>query len=404
MAKATAIPTVEELVAAQNSRLAEIGHFREELMQKPFESLTINMIDLRLEAVEDIWSEVRRTNNEIVSRNTAATKPYVVENTFERIRLLYSSLLDELVNAKVRLNIGRFDFDSELKLAIADDLPKFYGDCEDFESFAARFIRLVYSKTTNNAQRLSYLKQCVTGNAANMLQHFHINDDNYAEAWKSLKMRFHNPRIAVNNHLRTLMNMSTLERESAAALRDFNNEAQRIVRALVNLRMPVEKWDVWLVYILSSKLDHETRLAWEKEQVNREFSALSKDAEKSPWVIPDSTNRFPTFAQFTDFLEKRSQTLEMTEGSNRTNKRVYGSYKNANTIKCFVCSGPHRLKECGKFLSKTIFERKLQVKQLRLCFNCLGRHKLSACQSTGRCNTCGLKHNKLLHFDRYTTK
>ncbi|XP_029159529.1 uncharacterized protein LOC114931579 [Nylanderia fulva] len=52
---------------------------------------------------------------------------------------------------------------------------------------------------------------------------------------------------------------------------------------------------------------------------------------------------------------------------------------------------------CKEFKAKTAVERKTFVETNRLCFNCLGNHFLSRCQSKKNCLTCNARHHTMLH-------
>ena len=66
---------------------------------------------------------------------------------------------------------------------------------------------------------------------------------------------------------------------------------------------------------------------------------------------------------------------------------------------CTACeSTAHLIWRCEKLANSSLRERKLLVKQKRLCFNCLGLgHEVKACPSKARCRTCAKLHHSLLH-------
>ena len=66
---------------------------------------------------------------------------------------------------------------------------------------------------------------------------------------------------------------------------------------------------------------------------------------------------------------------------------------------CTVCGAPgHFIWRCEQFRGKSVAERKILVKQKRLCFNCLGvGHGVKDCPSKARCRTCAKTHHSLLH-------
>ena len=60
---------------------------------------------------------------------------------------------------------------------------------------------------------------------------------------------------------------------------------------------------------------------------------------------------------------------------------------------CAFCKGPHTANQC----TITDHQRRLDiVKQNNLCFNCLGKHRVSTCSSRHRCRKCHRKHHTSL--------
>lgn len=55
--------------------------------------------------------------------------------------------------------------------------------------------------------------------------------------------------------------------------------------------------------------------------------------------------------------------------------------------------------DCRLFLKKTIDDKKLFLKENKLCFGCYGNdHLVKGCQNKKRCNTCGKRHPTALHI------
>ena len=152
--------------------------------------------------------------------------------------------------------------------------------------------------------KLQYLKSCLIGTAADLVKEVATTNANYESAWQSLKARFSNPRLIVNTHLTALMELPQLKRESAEELRACSDETQRIVRALTNLGMPVQHWDVWLVYILAGRLDPESRKLWETDVSTKHRIIIARAAASE--AEPSRLERFPKFRDFVEFLEQRS--------------------------------------------------------------------------------------------------
>ena len=66
------------------------------------------------------------------------------------------------------------------------------------------------------------------------------------------------------------------------------------------------------------------------------------------------------------------------------------------TKPCLFCSAMHAPWNCPKVTN--VKERKQIIKESRLCFNCLGTHKIANCKSDKNCKTCGKRHNTSICF------
>ena len=112
-----------------------------------------------------------------------------------------------------------------------------------------------------------------------------------------------------------------------------------------------------------------------------------------------------TFNEFVEFLETRAQTLGMLATDRRGEKRPAPPSKSSQPRKVFhashsqcpLCSEAHALIRCPQYKGKRTQDRQKEVQRLRLCFNCLGRHRVNSCTSSGRCSICKQKHHTSLH-------
>ncbi|XP_076549167.1 uncharacterized protein LOC143306370 [Osmia lignaria lignaria] len=420
--------TLKRLIAVQNAHLAEINSMGTRFREKARSTLNKNIVQARLDAIIGIWAEARKTHVEIVTRDDANSDPYVIDNVFARMQCAYEDTLDYFLTLKTECEAAAGSTQairtvegnaSGLDLRPAKlpklDLPTFSGRYEDWDSFCDLFTTLVHdAPRVADATKLQYLKSCLKGVAADLVKDVASTSANYASTWLALRARFHNPRLTVTNHLNALLKMNSLKRESADELRSFADEAQRIVRALRNLQMPVEHWDIWFVHVLASRLDPESRKDWESELSARDREVIARTDTGAK--EPDPLARFPKFSELAEFLERRAQALSMMSAGDC--KRANTMFKptpvsrkifHANALQrtnskvasfsCTLCSGPHFISKCPKFLAKSSSDRRAEVRRLYLCFNCMGGHKFKSCPSSGRCRTCQGKHHSLLHYD-----
>lgn len=174
------------------------------------------------------------------------------------------------------------------------------------------------SPRLTNVTKLQYLRSSQTNNAADFVKNVLTTDANYLSTWKALKARFSNPRLTVNNHLTELMSLPYLKKESANELQSFSDDAQRIVRVLKNLDMPVQHWDIWLVYLLASRLDPDSRKLWESQLRAKDRQAMANASASGTNLSP--VERFASFDDFVDFLDQRTHALCMIASETKINK------------------------------------------------------------------------------------
>ena len=417
---------LKKLTALQTAREAEMESMRTRFLAKPRDSLNKKIVQERIDSVREIWAETRKAHSEIILREDAETDAYVADKWFERIQGIYENAIDEFVtllalydkpdgdtsvsDAGSELTAGSARSDSRVVKLPRIPLPTFSGRYEDWASFCDLFTMLVHDvPDLSDSTRLQYLKLCLTGGAAELIKDVTTTNANYASTWQALRARYHNPRLIINKLLTSFMEIPHLKKESASELRFFVDEAQRITRALMNLKLPVEKWDVWLIFLLSDRLDPESRKLWEAE-----LSAMDQQSTTDEQSAELSSPNLPKFSDLVKFLEKRAQALGMVVAQRKAEKRPAAkptsgpqarkvfhasSYRLPGTSKCSLCSGAHSLSKCYKLRDENPQERLLTIRRLQVCFNCFGPHRANACTSQGRCSICRSKYHTLLHLN-----
>ena len=121
----------------------------------------------------------------------------------------------------------------------------------------------------------------------------------------------------------------------------------------------------------------------------------------------------PSLQHIGQFLRKRVKAEfdpdfgDIQKSDNRRPPRdrngIYSGQKDSKRpLKCYVCSGEHRVVECPTFSSCTIEQRVQHAKDQRLCFSCLHRgHVAKEWKSKVKCdvNGCSRFHHRRLHRD-----
>ena len=278
-------------------------------------------------------------------------------------------------------------------------LPKFSGDFTQWQSFRDLFRTSVHKHPTlSGAEKMVHLKSCLTGDAASLVSSFRATDDQYKEAWITLCNRYNNSREIVFAHLKKFDTLKGITTESASGLRSISDGINDCIRSLKVMKIPVENWDIIIIYYSLKKLDNESRKEW----------SLSQKTD------------LPKLQQFVEFLEARARALAdsnpNSSASTKTQAKAHNSNASASTsgtrrgsnhssspTTCHCCAGNHPLFKCGKFSELSAVERAEAIKGKQICNNCFSsNHATSKCDVKGSCRICHKRHNTLLHREEKT--
>ncbi|XP_029167146.1 uncharacterized protein LOC114937725 [Nylanderia fulva] len=175
--------------------------------------------------------------------------------------------------------------------------------------------------------------------------------------------------------------------DTAEELSRIHNAVTAAINAQESIGRPINTHGMDLFnHLVIELFDARTRLEWE--------SATSDSTEP------------PQNEALLDFISRRVLTLNaarprsVTKGTgeaSRFAKAHVTRHQGTDSPQCALCREKHTLMTCKEFKAKTAVERKTFVEINRLCFNCLGNHFLSRCQSKKNCLTCNARHHTMLH-------
>ncbi|XP_017891297.1 uncharacterized protein LOC108631691, partial [Ceratina calcarata] len=395
---------MEEPWNAQRSVIGSITRVLDNVKKLGKNNYTPAMLKNRMAILQDYWKDCQRLNAKI---ETTATKEernsheYFVNQMFLRAEDSYINTSDYLASWIDKFTKSLPTNNGSAEASVSEQphfaiqlprivLPKFSGDYTDWENFKDIFESLVVNNDNlSNVQRLHYLKASLIDDAKLVLKNVSVTEANYNSAWELLKNRYDNPRIIINAHLQSFVDLPCLNSSSVKELRSLRDKTNDALTALKNLKRPVEHWDDLIVFILVQKLDKTSRKEWE-------------------FKLGDQNDN-PTFKDLDSFLSARIRALEAVSsnetGSNaqmktkQTKPKLVNSHQsNTETHKCILCNENHFLYQCKSFKDKSIEQRYEFLKMHKRCFNCLnGGHFPSSCYSKHVCKVCKGKHHTLLH-------
>ncbi len=261
-------------------------------------NVRLEKINFTLETFNDLQTEIESITGVIQDDETETFEIKFYESVGRAKKMVADFLTAEGANRNSASSAGSIISGTNANVALQGpvrlppiNLNDFHGAYSQWMTFHDIFNSLVHTNNSlNDVQRFWYLKSCLKGEAAQLIQSLEISDLNYSIAWDMLKKRYENKRLIVHTHLKSMFEGTSLKNESRAQLRAILDTFNKDLRALTVLGQPTDTWDTLLIYILNSKLDINTKREWE-EFLNRE------------------NIDFPTISQLTEFLTKKCNFL-----------------------------------------------------------------------------------------------
>ncbi|XP_029158933.1 uncharacterized protein LOC114931136 [Nylanderia fulva] len=355
------ISHVENRIEQQISLSALIFQAIESFNKIPTNDITSRLIKARVTALNENWEKfsifheaiivaVRQLSTE--DKELIRDHTYFEDDFYARTYKRYLDSLDkmnayldsELILPRTSSTQSFFQPVSN-QLAVSHhtrlpriDLPKFSGNASEWMSFKDLFSSIIIGNASlSPVEKLQYLKASLTGTAAHLLKNTALTADNFQKAWTDLISFYENKQLLVNSAIQSLLSLKKITKESSSELERLYTNIMQIYRALETLQRPVEHWDDFLVFLTVQRLDAESVKVWEQHL--------------------GSTKEPPTWRH----LSK------------------------------------HFLSACPQYTLQTTPQRYSLIIKHGLCYNCLGKHRVSKCPSTRRCLKCGKKHHTTIH-------
>ncbi|KAL4099118.1 hypothetical protein QTP88_023596 [Uroleucon formosanum] len=374
----------------------------------------VSQIRVRKQKIEECWDEFQNIQSAIEVKVTNEAAAAVEENyRFEFEDLYFQAIADsEKMLNKTGHNINQNISNSELpgstasshqasivKLA-ALNVPQFSGNYKEWSTFNDMFTALIHSnEALTEVQKFFYLKAALSGDAAEVVKCFETSAKNYKIAWDCLNERFNNKRIMVQAHTKAIFDLESITEESSGKLRQFVDKLFSHIKALEAIGYNPISWGPMLLHIISIKLDHATLRAWETQAPKTEVPKVEELIAflKGRFQILESIENAQGLHKFGNGLSQMPITDNKLKGNIKPKTKSLFAHTTVVKFKCYVCEEPHAIYKCKQFLDLTVKERRENVIKLKLCTNCLSKHKEnSKCKSKG-CRKCGELHNTLLH-------
>ncbi|XP_030762930.1 uncharacterized protein LOC115887601 [Sitophilus oryzae] len=404
-----------ELIHARKVISAHLSRFSQFLkIQEDIENILdvdVFQIESRLKIVEEDMSKFNRiqTRLEYLVPDEddqglhLETLFYSEISLAKKIISCFNKSQQEIIENKVNFNSSRTQQGTQGS-AVARlphlGLPTFFGNYESWFSFIDIFDSIVNNRTDlSDVDKFLYLRLSCKGDALKLIESLDVTASNYSVAIELLRKRYENRRAIINTHVNNILfNLPTITRESAFHLRKLLDTLHQHLSALEKLRLPVDQWDIILIPIILQKLDDKTKRDWESKQNDQSLPKLKDFTEflrKKCFMleaIQDNDIQKPSL---------KNQNFRETSRQNSNSRKL--SYASVD-LKCPVCKESHYVYQCKRFNSLSLADKYNEIRNHKLCGNCLrSGHFKNDCHSQG-CKKCNFKHNTALHVDRQNSR
>ena len=276
------------------------------------------------------------------------------------------------------------------------NLPTFSGSTLDCLSFWDSYESAIHrNPSLSEVQKFNYLKSLLHGDAAQTIAGFSMTNTNYEKAISLLQERYGQTHKIIQTYMQALLDIPP-PLNTVDNLRIYYDKMETYVRGLESLGQTDDTYRSLLVPIILNKLPGEIRknLAREQKSTNWILSDLRPAIcdELNIMEAGNSTERLEmpmvtsAFLTHTNARETKPAHTETDKTAERPDRK---------TKACAFCKEhDHSSTNCTIF--KTTADRLSIVKRDRLCFSCLGRHKIADCKSTNNYRKCDKQHHTSL--------
>ncbi|XP_025993937.2 uncharacterized protein LOC113004546 [Solenopsis invicta] len=402
---------VEDLVQAQHDLFGLLSRLYENMKKAGEANITLGLLEARLQTLEGYWSKFVTRHEQLLMEygDDLEEHEYVTDDLMLKADISYHTqkgkYLDDMraITSPGKAAVAAPDAAvaaAAPAVAVAApvatklpriSIPQFSGRYEDWPAFRDLFTSLVVrNPSASSVEKLHYLKTSLKGEAEQVTRQLPTTDANFERTSRALVDHYENRRLLVRSYISRLLSLTKMKGESAAELRKIYHCVQTTLGSLEGVGRPLARSDDLCVQLITELLDTVSRREWETQ--------LSRTTEP------------PSLDELLVFINQRMRTLESlapaksetnaskgSSSSTRSRTALQVRKQDSQRGRCFLCNGEHYVRQCEKYLGKSVAERRQYVEANNLCVNCLGRHKLSECPSRKTCLSCSERHYSTLH-------
>lgn len=283
------------------------------------------------------------------------------------------------------------------------DLPTFNGsNLLQWILFRDLFVATIHSdKSLSPIRKFLYLRNSLRDQALSVISSLPISSENYGLAWDLLNDRYNNPSVLTDSYLEALISLKNITRDNPSGIRNFAISVKEYLGALSQLGVPVQHWDVLLLFLFRKKMDRHLIERWESSNYLKEGSSIDKLVQfllEESRILDCSSNPVCSLVS--------KPTKNRNDVGNRSPKSQKSCFNTSiANVRCFCCNKAHEIVMCPSFVQCFPRDRFNIVKKNNLCLACFSPgHSVTKCPAGIKCCYCQSAHHSLLHFGRSSDK
>ncbi|XP_036342045.1 uncharacterized protein LOC118751347 [Rhagoletis pomonella] len=402
-------PSAQKFIAESDSIMRYCAKFSD----APIQDHTESYLMIKDKSLDDFWARLQSAYDLVFSKpddnlpenfkNSVEGKYFTCLELYEVTKAKIAdqlSLIRAIAAPSPPPRVEHTSAEANVFLQVPPcDTEIFYGGYEEWPAFRDMLTAVyINHPKLSRAQKLYHLRYKTQGKAGSIVKQYPLSDDNFELAWEALRSRYENKRILIDNQIKILMTLPTIQSENSEQLQRLQTSINNCLSVLNSQDVQTYSWDPILVYICSSKLPETTLSLWEQSLSSR--------------------RDLPSWSQMDDFLTSRYEVVERLNRLHPSqNKQKPVPHQNAaqnrsfNRTQTFVtepkreptcsyCKSPHPIRVCPQFKRISVPNRVQFANQTKLCKNCLGNtHSTNECPSKWSCTHCQQRHHSLLHMN-----
>ncbi|XP_020295602.1 uncharacterized protein LOC109860733 [Pseudomyrmex gracilis] len=328
---------MDNLIQAQNEILQRLGRTVENL-KKGTDKITLGLVQSAVGSLNKRWArDLKKTEYHAKDFMSMAEETYLSQRgrlvDFERSFLGKSPEAKPITEGQPATLRG-----TELPKI---KLPEFSGKYEEWPVFRDHFLSTIGNDgQLPTVEKLHYLRSCVRGKAATLIQNLPATEASYSKAWTEVKGIFHK---SINTY-----------------------------DAMENLGRPVAKTEDLFVHVIVDLLGPRTRVLWDDHVSESSEPPLF---EKLKAFLSVSRRSKGDRQQKEVKSEAASKSSTLGKAKSHVVQKKEATKKGAKNERCSFCHQDHFLMYYEKYKEKAASERKGHVTENKLCINCLGKHQ-----------------------------